>query len=750
MKREALIFLVLLVTGATGALASTLTLDPSLTQFALEQKNFSYGDWPSITLGQNGSFAAQQFLIELHDQESASDIEITSANQLLLGDISFVDDIPTTDANSYDLSVIRQGYPALSQPGIVIGEQSEFGRRFAEVVLFPYSISANQLFLNENITVTVNGRDLAQSELLPTDRQHVTQLSASSSDVISPNYLIITSEALKSALEPLKQYRIATGYNVQVVTVESIYASTSGVDHAEQIREFLKLHFATPGGYLLLAGDETVVPIRLAYHYTNHSDTAISPVNLQICDLYFADLTGNWDRDHDGTFGERLDDAADITPELNVGRLPFNHSEDFLAYTNKLIGYETNPGADRSWLTRSIFYSSDQMRDLNEGQHNQIASAYPETFLLDTISAVEAERGDDPAPSNLSPAELAPVTEHGFGIVNIIAHGRSDGFVLKSANYNEWPKTIMLTEPVGSHGYLDDMTAEGKPAFYYSLACDNTQFDCDQPYFGQIAPNLSQALLADPNGAIGFVGHSRWGWVGSSYLLQQAFFDSLFAHPDRAAVQAMYGAKAAIYYYRDLVYGLNYLGDPALRIYQTIPLTPTITSEPGNPLTVIVTANGQPLPDCHLILSLADSNIETSVTDQSGRATFVTPLSPSFIYSIAAVKPGYSVNQSYLSGSIVTDVDDKDLLPRQFSLAQNYPNPFNPSTQIRFTLPTRADVSLTIYNLLGQVVAIPLNQEMSAGEHIVSWSAENNAAGVYLYRLTAGEFSETKKMILLK
>ncbi len=750
MKREALIFLFVLVTGATVTMASTLMIDPESARPQSAQKIFEYQNWPTITLGQNGSFAAQQFLIELNEHESLADIQITSTNQLMLGDISFVDDIPTTDANSYDLSIIRQGYPSLSQPGLVIGEQTDFGRQYAEIVLFPYSISGDQLLLNENITVTVNGRDLAQSELLPIDRQHVTQLSASSSDVISPNYLIITSESLKSALEPLKQYRIATGYNVQVVTVESIYSSTSGVDHAEQIREFLKLHFATPGGYLLLAGDETVVPIRLAYHYTNHSDTAISPVNLQICDLYFADLTGNWDRDLDGTFGERLDDAADIVPELNVGRLPFNRSEDFLAYTSKLIGYETNPGADRSWLTRSIFYSSDQMRDLNLGQHNQIATAFPETFLLDTISAVEAERGDDPTPSNLSPTELAPVTEHGFGIVNIIAHGRSDGFVLKSANYNEWPKTIMLTEPVGGHGYLDDMTATGKPSFYYSLACDNTQFDCDQPYFGQTAPNLSQALLADPNGAIGFVGHSRWGWVGSSYLLQQAFFDSLFAHPDRPAVQAMYGAKAAIYYYRDLVYGLNYLGDPALKIYQTIPLTPTITSEPSNPQSVIVTANGQPLPDCHLILSLADSNLETSITDQSGRATFVTPLSPSFIYSIAAVKTGYSINRAYLSGSIVTDVDDKDLLPGQFSLAQNYPNPFNPSTQIRFTLPTRADVSLTIYNLLGQVVATPVNQTMSAGEHVVNWEANDQAAGVYLYRLTASGFSESKKMILLK
>ena len=88
-------------------------------------------------------------------------------------------------------------------------------------------------------------------------------------------------------------------------------------------------------------------------------------------------------------------------------------------------------------------------------------------------------------------------------------------------------------------------------------------------------------------------------------------------------------------------------------------------------------------------------------------------------------------------------------------LMQNSPNPFNPSTTIKFYIPNNSDVSIKIYDMLGREVALLLNKETSAGYHIVYWNGRNNygetvASGVYLYRLTAGSFSETKKMSFLK
>ncbi len=94
-------------------------------------------------------------------------------------------------------------------------------------------------------------------------------------------------------------------------------------------------------------------------------------------------------------------------------------------------------------------------------------------------------------------------------------------------------------------------------------------------------------------------------------------------------------------------------------------------------------------------------------------------------------------------------------LPISFSLAQNYPNPFNPTTTIDFTLANESDVTLDIFNLNGQKVITLLDKSLPAGKHSATWSGKNiygqqSATGIYFYRLTADEFIETRKMVLLK
>ncbi len=89
------------------------------------------------------------------------------------------------------------------------------------------------------------------------------------------------------------------------------------------------------------------------------------------------------------------------------------------------------------------------------------------------------------------------------------------------------------------------------------------------------------------------------------------------------------------------------------------------------------------------------------------------------------------------------------LIPSTFSLAQNYPNPFNPTTSIAFSLPVASEYNLTIYNVSGQTIATFSGTEQ-AGHVVLEWNADDLASGVYFYRLNAGSFSDTKKMVLLK
>lgn len=108
------------------------------------------------------------------------------------------------------------------------------------------------------------------------------------------------------------------------------------------------------------------------------------------------------------------------------------------------------------------------------------------------------------------------------------------------------------------------------------------------------------------------------------------------------------------------------------------------------------------------------------------------------------------------SGWIDTNVQDyvyrqlEGTLPEEVTLYQNYPNPLNPTTEIRFSLPHTCEVKLEIYNIMGQHLTTLVDDRLEAGIHTYLWDGSNNATGVYFYRLKAGEYDDTKKMILLK
>jgi flagellar hook assembly protein FlgD len=98
---------------------------------------------------------------------------------------------------------------------------------------------------------------------------------------------------------------------------------------------------------------------------------------------------------------------------------------------------------------------------------------------------------------------------------------------------------------------------------------------------------------------------------------------------------------------------------------------------------------------------------------------------------------------------------DPDNLPTHYDMSQSYPNPFNPTTTIEFNLPKRSHVTVKIYNLLGQQVQNLVDEELSVGNYKVTWDGSTSggdraSTGVYFYRIVTEDFTETKKMVLLK
>ena len=115
----------------------------------------------------------------------------------------------------------------------------------------------------------------------------------------------------------------------------------------------------------------------------------------------------------------------------------------------------------------------------------------------------------------------------------------------------------------------------------------------------------------------------------------------------------------------------------------------------------------------------------------------------------------YFDNISFSPSNSVGVDNRSETLPQGFALEQNFPNPFNPFTTLRYDLPEDALVNITIYDMMGRVVKTLVNDQQMAGYRSTQWNATNNtgspvSAGIYLYIIQAGEFRQTKKMVLLK
>jgi endo-1,4-beta-xylanase len=106
--------------------------------------------------------------------------------------------------------------------------------------------------------------------------------------------------------------------------------------------------------------------------------------------------------------------------------------------------------------------------------------------------------------------------------------------------------------------------------------------------------------------------------------------------------------------------------------------------------------------------------------------------------------------KSALDGLVLTGVDQAAERPSSYALSQNFPNPFNPTTVVRYQAPVASSVRLVVYDLLGREVAVLVNEQKAPGEYEVVFNASGLSSGVYMYRLSAGDFTATRRMVVLR
>ena len=143
------------------------------------------------------------------------------------------------------------------------------------------------------------------------------------------------------------------------------------------------------------------------------------------------------------------------------------------------------------------------------------------------------------------------------------------------------------------------------------------------------------------------------------------------------------------------------------------------------------------------------TTVQAATSDIKINATIGSPIS-GVSQSNGFIIHGKSNNCCFLISNAVSGITEVKDIPTQYCLYQNYPNPFNPKTNIKYSITKEGMVTLSVYNMIGQKVSMLVNEKKSPGTYEIIWDANRFSSGVYIYYLTSGSYSNSKKLILLK
>ena len=182
-----------------------------------------------------------------------------------------------------------------------------------------------------------------------------------------------------------------------------------------------------------------------------------------------------------------------------------------------------------------------------------------------------------------------------------------------------------------------------------------------------------------------------------------------------------------------------YPDDP--ETFQVILYDPAYQSTP--------TGDGEILVNYHT-LSDQLNGCALGIEDSSGTTGLQYLHNGSYAESAMPLETPFAIKYTTAGSVVAVESPESKTLPKSFALDQNYPNPFNPATTLRFSLPKTANVKLVVYDLQGRQVAVLVDGQRPAGVHEVVWEAAGLASGLYFYRIQAGDYIATKKMMLIK
>lgn len=543
------------------------------------------------------------------ENESYKSVSIESDDELISSGVVIAPNptvVPTNAVLSPKSDTPEADYKENSYPKQQIeytGTHLMGGFKYLSFIVCPFSYdtSAQRLYLKKNMTLGIETiptisknpnvfqTTFKDTNILPTlqnfvvnyddvedlygisDIQKNGENRSSSTDY---EYLIITSETLKSAFQPLADWKTMKGIKSKVLTTDSCYQYTGLLPVSKIKHAIYDYYNGTYSGlkYVLLGGDINHVPSRtcnINYLKKNGDVHDQTPT-----DLFYAcfDNDFEWNQDGDREYGE-LGDNVDLSPEIVVTRVPVNTASEAASFVNRVINYERNPLAS-NWQKKILMgghklshwnyylhYSDSELKA--DSYYSQYIQPYwdgERTKLFNTYSGDSA--------NIFVPDEINGKMAQGFTFADIITHGT---FLEWKANQSADNYDTTCTQNLVNSGRTIITT----------MACNTNAFDYNLC--------LSEAFIRNSNsGVLGYLGCSREGWfidsqylpaLGFSFEYNGEFYKKLFTNSNKSFGKAITDAKAQfIGYcstdslpYRWIMFGLNPIGDPEMPVYIDTP-----------------------------------------------------------------------------------------------------------------------------------------------------------------------------------
>ena len=392
--------------------------------------------------------------------------------------------------------------------------------------------------------------------------------------------LIIGSESLQAHLNTFIDSKRNMGYRVEFSSIEDVYSTSEGFEDTEKIRNFVRNKFLHSRiDYLLIIGDIHQIPMKEFYpNPDNHWRTGLIP-----SDLYYAELTGHWDSDGDGYYGEYGEDDIDLMPEIHVGRIPFNDPVVVSNILQKTIEYEQDHGV---WKTQTLligamnnFYNEDNNGyDFYRTDGANLMEKIKESIFvnMDAKTLYEKE-GLNPSEYNCDyPLTIDNVISSwsmaSYGCAIWWAHGIYNAAMRKwwAVDDGDW---IPESNEMNCESFIsvNNHPVGGRyQPIVFANSCDNGRPEKE---------NLGKVLLKDASTGIISATRTTWyvlGWDdfsdGGNASMAFCFWDALAKKSQTVGEAINYSRLKYHTNFNDIwqhlanIYSYNYYGDPTLKL----------------------------------------------------------------------------------------------------------------------------------------------------------------------------------------